>query len=64
MNKTITHSLTFKTYTIHCLKKKEQIAMHLTTIEEKAAFYLLTYGFNIKRKNKRNETSIRSINPI
>ena len=31
--------------------KKEQIAMHLVAIEEKVVFYLLTYGFNIKRKN-------------
>ena len=25
--------------------------MHLVAIQEKVAFYLLTYGFNIKRKN-------------
>ena len=25
--------------------------MHLVAIEGKVAFYLLTYGFNIKRKN-------------
>ena len=31
--------------------KKEQRAMHLVTIQEKVAFYLLIYGFNIKRKN-------------
>ena len=30
--------------------KKEQKAMHLVAIEEKVVFYLLTYGFNIKRK--------------
>ena len=30
---------------------KEQRPMHLVAIEEKVAFYLLTYGFNIKRKN-------------
>ena len=24
--------------------------MHLVVIEEKVAFYLVTYGFNIKRK--------------
>ena len=37
--------------------KKEQRAMHLVTIEDKVVFYLLTYGFNIKRKtiNKRKE---------
>ena len=43
--------------------KKEQRAMHLVAIEEKVAFYLLTYGFNIKRKN-RKERNIRSINPL
>ena len=42
--------------------KKEQRAMHLVAIEEKVAFYLLTYGFNIKRKNIKE--SIRSINPL
>ena len=31
--------------------KEEQGAMHLVAIEEKVAFYLLTYGVNIKRKN-------------
>ena len=31
--------------------KKEQRAMHLIAIEEKVAFYVLTYGFNIKRKS-------------
>ena len=31
--------------------KKEQRAMHLVTIQEKVAFFLLIYGFNIKRKN-------------
>ena len=41
--------------------KKEQRAMHLVAIEEKVAFYLITYGFNIKRKNS---ISIRSINPL
>ena len=30
--------------------KKEQRSMRLVAIEEKVAFYLLTYGFNIKRK--------------
>ena len=30
--------------------KKEQRAMYLVVIEEKVAFYLLTYGFNRKRK--------------
>ena len=31
--------------------KKEQRAMHLIALEEKVAFYVLTYGFNIKRKS-------------
>ena len=44
--------------------KKEQRAMHLVVIEEKVAFYLLTYGFNIKRKNMKEKKSIRSINPL
>ena len=30
--------------------KKEQRTMYLVIIEENVAFYLLTYGFNIKRK--------------
>ena len=30
--------------------KKEQRAMYLVVIEEKVAFYLLTYGFDRKRK--------------
>ena len=34
--------------------------MHLVAIDEKVVFYLLNYGFNIKRK----ESSIRSINPL
>ena len=37
--------------------------MRLVTIEEKVVFYLLPYGFNIKRK-KRKERSIRNINPL
>ena len=28
--------------------KKDQRAMHLIAIEEKVAFYLLNYGFNIR----------------
>ena len=44
--------------------KKEQRTMHLVAIEEKVAFYLLTYGFNIKRKNMKEKKSIRSINPL
>ena len=39
--------------------------MHLVAIEEKVAFYLLTYGFHIKNKNyKRKERSIKSIDPL
>ena len=29
--------------------------MHLVIIEEKVAFYLLTYGFNTKRKNLKKK---------
>ena len=29
--------------------KKEQRAVYLVTIEEKVAFYLLTYGFSMER---------------
>ena len=43
--------------------KKEQRAMHLIALEEKVAFYVLTYGFNIKRKSWK-ERSIKSINPL
>ena len=63
MNK---HGFTFKTFkkrqTIIWFIKKEEWAMHLVAIQEKAAFYLLTYGFNIKRKNIKE--SIKSINPL
>ena len=39
--------------------------MHLVALEEKVAFYLLTYGFSIKsKKHKRKERSVRSINPL
>ena len=43
------------------MKKKER-AMHLVAIEEKVAFYLLTYGFNMERKNMM-ERSVGSITP-
>ena len=36
--------------------------MPLIAIEEKVAFHLLTYGFNIKRKNIKEK--IGSINPL
>ena len=39
-------------------------AMHLAAIEEKVAFYLLTHGFNTKRKNTKEKKSTRSINPF
>ena len=41
--------------------KKEQRAMHLVTIEEKVAFYLLTYGFNIKRKNIKEKKEVLDV---
>ena len=40
--------------------KKKEIAMNFVAIEEKVAFYLLTYGFNMKRKNTM-ERSVGSI---
>ena len=45
--------------------KKEQRAMHLVAIEEKVAFYLLTYGFNIKRKNiKEKKEALEVLIPL
>ena len=41
--------------------KKEQRAMHLVTIEEKVAFYLLTYGFNIKGKNRKEKKEVLEV---
>ena len=41
--------------------KKEQRAMHLVTIEEKVAFYLLTYGFNIKGKNIKEKKEVLEV---
>ena len=35
--------------------KQEQKAMLLVAIEEQVAFHLLTYGFNIKRKNVKEK---------
>ena len=29
--------------------------MHLVALEEKVVFYLLTYGFNLKRKNVKEK---------
>ena len=41
--------------------KKEQRTMHLVAIEEKVAFYLLTYGFNMKRKNIKEKTEVLEV---
>ena len=41
--------------------KKEQRAMHLIAIEEKIAFYLLTYGFNTKRKNMKEKKEVSEV---
>ena len=41
--------------------KKEQRAIHLVAMEEKAAFYLLTYGFNIKRKNTKEKKEVLEV---
>ena len=37
---------------------KEQRAIHLVAIEQKVAFYLLTYGFNIKTKNRKEKKEV------
>ena len=41
--------------------KKEQRAMHLVTIEEKVAFYLLIYGFSIKGKNIKEKKEVLEV---
>ena len=41
--------------------KKEQRAMHLVAIEEKVAFYLLTYGFNIKIRNIKEKEEVLEV---
>ena len=41
--------------------KKEQRAMHLVAIEEKVMFYLLTYAFNIKRKNIKQKEEVLEV---
>ena len=39
-------------------------AEHLVAVDEKVAFYLLTYGLNTKKKKYKRKESIRSINPL
>ena len=41
--------------------KKEQSDMHLVAIEEKVALCLLTYGFNIKRKNIKEKKEVLEV---
>ena len=41
--------------------KKEQIVMHLVALEEKVAFYLLTYGFSIKSKNIKEKKEVLEV---
>ena len=41
--------------------KKEQRAMHVVTIEEKIACYLLIYGFNTKRKNIKEKKEVLEV---
>ena len=41
--------------------KKEQRAMHLIVIEEKVLFYVLTYGFNIKRKYIKEKKEVLEV---
>ena len=36
-------------------------AMDFVAIEEKVAFYLLTYGFNIKRKNTKEKKELLEV---
>ena len=45
----------------NCFMKKEERAMHLVTTEEKVAFYLLTYGFNIKRKYIKEKKEVLEV---
>ena len=40
--------------------EKEQSAMFLVATEEKVPFYLLTYGFNIK-KNIKEKTEVLEV---
>ena len=40
---------------------KEQRPMHLVAVEEKVAFYLLTSGFNIKRKNIKGKKEVLEV---
>ena len=35
--------------------------MHLVAIEEKVVFYLLTYGFNTKRKNIEEKKEVLEV---
>ena len=45
--------------------KKEQRAINLVATEEKIEFYLLTYGFNIKRKNiKEKKEALEVLIPL
>ena len=41
--------------------KKEQRAMHLVAIQEKVAFSLLIYGFNIERKNVKEKKEVLEV---
>ena len=38
--------------------RKEHRTTHLVAIEEKVAFYLLTCGFDIKRKNIKEKKEV------
>ena len=41
--------------------KIEQRTMHLVAIEEKVTFYVLTYGYNRKRKNIKENKEVLEI---
>ena len=36
-------------------------SVHLIAIEEEVAFYLFTYGFNIKRKNMKEKKKVLEV---
>ena len=41
--------------------KKEQRTIHIVTIEEIVTPYLLTHGFNIKRKNIKEKKEVLEV---
>ena len=41
--------------------KKEQRATYIIAVKEKNAFFLLTYGFNMKRKNIKEKEKVLEV---